>query len=355
MKWLIPCLYCLLAGVSVVTLKSIAPDLAIRQFCYFLVGGVILYFLSYHSQTLHPHLAFFFYWLVVILLIVLLIMGRSTRSTVRWIDLFMGFKIQPSQFVPLALALLFSSRPSLLNTDSVLSYIRLLGITFLPVGLVFFQPDFSTSVVILLSIFSVLILKPLSKKKTHYLFVGSLCMCLITWFFLLKPYQKNRVHSFLDAESVEQSAASYNARQALIAVGSGKIWGRGLGSGVQSHLRFLPERQTDFIFASMAEEWGLVGCLLILSVYAVLLIQIFVCIYRSNHLGNQSLLLILFCNFLIQIVINIGMNVGLFPITGLTLPLLSYGGSSILSFSIFLGFANQVILAQVPQFKLQIK
>jgi rod shape determining protein RodA len=142
--------------------------------------------------------------------------------------------------------------------------------------------------------------------------------------------------------SSKESSSAYNARQALIAVGSGRIFGRGIGQGVQSHLRFLPERQTDFIFASFAEEWGFIGAVFLLLLYFILLNFILYLAYRIEDFRQKLYLLVVFTMFLVQIFINIGMNMAILPITGITLPFLSYGGSSVISLFFALGVAASI-------------
>jgi rod shape determining protein RodA len=170
------------------------------------------------------------------------------------------------------------------------------------------------------------------------------------WFLVFKDYQKNRLLGFLNLHqasadlqiTAQETSSAYNARQALIAVGSGQFWGRGIGQGVQSHLRFLPERQTDFIFASFAEEWGFVGAIFLLLMYFLLLFFLLYLAYKVDDFGQKLYLLVLFAMFLVQIFINIGMNLAILPITGITLPFLSYGGSSVISLFFALSIAQSI-------------
>jgi rod shape determining protein RodA len=154
------------------------------------------------------------------------------------------------------------------------------------------------------------------------------------------------VADFVNAS--DETSAQYNARQALIAVGSGGLFGRGLGYGIQSHLRFLPERQTDFIFAALAEELGLVGSLLVLTFYIMFLGLLWRLLFQQTDLQKTGFLLSFAMLLFIQSAINIGMNIGLLPITGITLPFVSYGGSSIIGFGLALGVA-QVISAETKK------
>jgi rod shape determining protein RodA len=160
------------------------------------------------------------------------------------------------------------------------------------------------------------------------------------WRFL-KDYQKERIVSFLNPQS-DPLGIGYNAIQAMVAVGSGGFWGLGLGRGTQSHLLFLPEYHTDFIFASFSEEFGFIGVLLLIFLYCLILTRIIVIGINSQDkfglLVSGGIFGVLFTQFFI----NVGMNIGLLPITGITLPLVSYGGSSLLSFAILLGIASNI-------------
>jgi len=175
----------------------------------------------------------------------------------------------------------------------------------------------------------------------------------LAWSLVLKPYQKQRITSFIKP-SEDTRGASYNANQAMISVGSGQFFGRGLGEGSQSHLRFLPERQTDFIFASIAEEFGFIGSTLIIFLYLILVLFL---LRMALTAREKSVILFIFITITVitlQTFVNIGMNMGLLPITGITLPLLSYGGSSILTLSGTLGIIQSALLGQKKELTLDI-
>ncbi len=343
MKWIIPISSGLLASISLVSLRSIAPDLMQRQLIYFLAASCIFFLMQKIRFEFLVQKSIIFYLLTIFTLLLLFGLGVTTRSTVRWIELPLGFKIQPSQFVPVIVSLLLAKKWSKQKIQSWKGLLNFLITLFLPIVLVLLQPDFGTSVVILVSLLSTLLFSSIRFKQVVSLSVVGVISLVLLWSLILKPYQKSRITSFFNREQQQAQASAYNARQALIAVGSGQVFGRGLGAGVQSHLRFLPERQTDFIFASIAEEWGLVGSLIILCLYFSLLITLLVACYQADVAEHQVIIIVLFVNLFSQIFVNIGMNVGLVPITGLTLPFLSYGGSSIISFSIYLGLVFNVI------------
>lgn len=205
----------------------------------------------------------------------------------------------------------------------------------IPVGLIFKQPDLGTALILIVLIGAGLLACGVS-FKTIGIFGLLLLVAIPLSIPLLKPYQLNRIHTFLNPTS-DPLGKGYNSLQATIAVGSGKIFGKGLGQGTQSQLRFLPERQTDFIFASFIEELGFVGGGILLSAYAWLARGLLkTAKYATSPMGSLVSLLTL-ALLLVQVIVNIGMNMGIMPITGITLPLVSAGGSSLLSLLTLLG------------------
>ncbi len=212
----------------------------------------------------------------------------------------------------------------------------------IPVLLILIEPELGSALVVLFTWFAMLMFSKMNKKHLLMLLVIFLVLGFLGWNFLLEEYQKQRVFTFLNPYE-DPLGEGYNVLQSIIAVGSGELFGRGLGRGLQSQLKFLPERQTDFIFASTAEELGLLGSGVILALYLVLFIRLMkaAAVARDNF-GMYLSLGILFM-LLIQVFINIGMNVGLFPVTGIPLPLLSYGGSSLIVTLLALGLVESVI------------
>jgi rod shape determining protein RodA len=181
----------------------------------------------------------------------------------------------------------------------------------------------------------------------------ALLLIPVFW-FLLHPYQRTRAAHFLSPYS-DPLGEGYNLIQSKIAVGSGGLWGRGLGRGTQSHLAFLPERYTDFIFASLAEELGFAGSLVVIGLYLFLFLRILKIAFLSRERPFFLLGIALFFYLFFQSVVNIGMNIGVMPITGVTLPLLSYGGSSLLATMISLGMLENISRRNSPDGFLEIK
>lgn len=328
---------------SLVVLKSISPELVEKQFWFFGIGWLVCWLITRIPERVFQLLIPWSYVILNVLLLILLFTGSSTRGTVGWFELWGGLKFQPSQFaIPISSMFLLwwhGGHTSLQGRNGLLG----LGIIGLPALLILLEPDFGTTIVYLVSLGSIVWLLGVRKREVMAVLGLGIIGLLISWFLLFKPYQKDRILSFLgQSQSVSgqeiETSASYNSRQALTAVGSGGLWGRGLGQGVQSHLWFLPERQTDFIFASLAEETGFIGSLSVVAAYATLITWLFTTQAQvAKFTGVYLIGLAVF--FFVQAGINIGMNIGLVPITGITLPLLSYGGSSILAVCVAIGVA----------------
>lgn len=345
-RWLLPAVMISLALISVLTLKSVAPELATQQTIYFIISFIIFFFVSKIEFEQLARLAWPMYVLVNFLLIVSYLFGTFTNKTGRWIPIFGIFNAQPSQLaIPATIFALLIIKQSFNNLIGLLKALLIIG---LPAILILIEPDLGTTLVYLISTGSIIILSDISWKKVIALVGISVIGITFSWLFIFKPYQKQRITSFINSTQ-DLQGSSYNARQALIAAGSGRLLGKGLGQGVQSHLRFLPERQTDFIFASLAEEFGFVGGMIVISLYVALISFIV-----TTGLKTSSLIALRYCMAIatmtaIQAGINISMNIGILPITGLTLPLLSYGGSSILSLSLMFGVVQSIANQTQPR------
>ena len=297
-------------------------------FFFFIVSQLDIHALTNFSKH--------FYFVVIFLLITVLIVGFETRGTLRWIPLGI-FNIQPSEFAKPAL-IIFMAKFWSENLPSWKNILKSLVWTVPVFIFIFRQPDLGSALTILAIWIGVLFAAKISFKKIIIILLIAVLTIPLSW-AILHDYQKQRIVSFLSPQS-DPLGRGYNLIQSTIAVGSGQFLGRGLGRGTQSRLQFLPEFRTDFIFASIAEELGLLGSSLILSLYLFLIIY-------SLNLGSKiadpsSFLAIVgvVSMLLFQTFVNIGMNVGLLPITGITLPLISYGGSSLISTFICLGLIS---------------
>lgn len=340
-QWLLPGVLFFLALISVLILRSVAPGLLDRQLLFFFVGAAVFWVTSRVPYERWQGVSWYFYIFLVIGLVLTQLLATVTRGTRSWVEIG-AFHIQPSQLAVvlagLAIGRFIEEHPVL----NVISFIKLLFFIGLPAVLIFSEPDLGTAAIYVISLTPAVLLSKVPKLYLVWTVTFGLIAVALTWMFLLKPYQRQRITSFMSSEEHTQTA-SYNAIQSVIAVGSGGATGRGLGQGTQSQLRFLPERQTDFVFASFAEETGFIGGALLIGLYAVLVGLCLSISYQLNSAGAKLFTLVTAVMFMAQIGVNIGMNIGLVPITGITLPFVSYGGSSILALSFHLGCVQSTL------------
>jgi rod shape determining protein RodA len=334
--WLMVIPFIVVEGFSLALLSSTANFLP--QLLFFVLGLIIFIFFSLIDWRIYQGLAPFIY-IFSILFLLLTFLGPAVRGANRWIDLF-GFRWQPSELVKPLMILTFASYFSTnkpVNFKNIFFGFLLL---FLPTFLIFRQPDLG-NVIILLGIWLGIVYGAGLSFIFGLLGLAFFLLFLPLGWLMLKSYQKLRILSYLNPY-FDPGGAGYNSIQAMIAVGSGQLLGRGLGQGPQSRLLFLPESHTDFIFALLVEESGFLGAILVLFAYSFLLWRI-LSITRSSRQECATLILLgIFTQIFLQVVINSGMNLGLLPITGITLPLLSLGGSSIVSTMMSLGIAANI-------------
>jgi len=325
--------------ISLTTLFSVNPDFFKSQLIYVIVSLIVFFFISQIQYRAFSHLAVPIYILSVILLLIVPLLGIESRGAVRWIELF-GVRVQLSEvlkpFLALALAAYLSRQESVSLKTFLTTSVLLLPVVFL----IFIQPDLGNALIYVGIAVVTMILFGFPYK---WFFIGLLPMILmspIAWTFL-HDYQRQRVMTFL-YPTQDPLGTSYNVIQAMIAVGSGMFFGKGLGQGTQSGLRFLPERHTDFIFATLSEGLGFVGGVLVIASFVFLLWRIYRIFSECDDTFGKIVAGCLFAVILIHFFVNIGMNVGLLPIVGVTLPFVSYGGSSLLSNFIILGILSSI-------------
>lgn len=328
----------LLSILGIIVISSSSMNLAIGQAIYVVVGLLLYIGLSKLDYQLWKPFFKPVYVIIMVLLLFVLFLGYETRGSVRWIPLGL-FNFQPSEFAKIILILVLANfwsknLPSWKNIFK--SIITLSPIAFL----VFRQPDLGTTLTIIFIWIAILVAANLSIKKIFLIFLIGMMIIPSSWFFL-KDYQKHRITTFLYPEH-DPLGLGYNVIQSTIAVGSGQIYGRGLGRGTQSRLQFLPEFRTDFIFASIAEELGMIGSLLVLFLYSTLFFVFFRVLSQIKDRFGELIIIGVMGMLFFQMVVNIGMNIGVLPVTGITLPLLSYGGSSILTIFISLGLVSSI-------------
>ncbi len=314
-----------------------------KQIAFFILGVFLVFFIAlfFDYRVLIKYNAFL-YAIGVILLLAVLFLGRTVRGTTGWFQV-LGISFQPVELVKIFLIIylskFFSDKAKYIGQ---LKYLILssLGVILL-VGLIVLQPDFGSALILFTLWFVLILLTGIKKSHLFFLVTLLLISSLILWFFIFQGYQKERIQVFLNP-SLDPLGSGYNITQAIIAIGSGQIFGKGLAFGSQSQLKFLPESQTDFIFAVLAEELGLAGIVLLLILFGFLFYRLIFIAKEVRDNFALYLIISIAVLFFTQLIINIGGNLGLMPITGITLPFLSYGGSSLLVNMILIGLVESI-------------
>ncbi|MBI2673891.1 MAG: rod shape-determining protein RodA [Candidatus Zambryskibacteria bacterium] len=267
----------------------------------------------------------------ILMLLILLFVGQATRGAQSWFQ-FGAFAFQPSDPAKLVIILMLSKYFSRRHIEiKNIRHILVSGVyAFIIFILVFLQPDFGGSMVVLGIWLGMVLVSGISKKHLSFVILLGILTSVILWTSVFAPYQKARILSFIHPLA-DVRGAGYNAYQSTIAIGSGQILGKGIGQGSQSKLQFLPEYETDFIFAAFAEEWGFIGTLILLILYFILFIRIVNSaeLAATNFETFFGLGVAIF--FSVHITVHAGMNTGILPVTGITFPFMSYGGSHLVT------------------------
>lgn len=343
----------MIISIGLITLFSATHDnVRVTQEIFYdqvycaLAGIVIMYLFGKVDYRRFYDGAYVFYFLNIFLLLWVMFMGRHALGARRWLQIG-GLSFQPSEIAKLSLILVlgryFSNLKPMLSfglLSKTHAFLRHLVIPLVITGalmiLIFKQPDLGTSLMFLGIFITMVFVSGLEYK----IFFGFILVCLMAAPFawhIIKPYQKDRILVFLNP-NIDPLGAGYTIIQSKIAIGSGQIFGKGWLAGTQNQLNFLPERHTDFIFSVVGEEWGLIGTMSILCLY-------FILIMTSLQIASQvkdrfgTLVAVGIVSILtLQVVINMGMVMGLFPIVGIPLPFLSYGRTSFINFAVMMGF-----------------
>jgi len=338
------------AAIGIVNLVSaspertgLIPDTAWRQAIWLGLGLVLLFATLVVDYRTLERVAVPFYVGVCGLLVSVLFVGRIVNGSQRWIDLG-PLNLQPSELAKLALIVLFAR---ILARRSANSPVGLLDLVFpallvgVPAALIVKQPDLGTALVMAMVSASFLAVTRVKVSSLLLISAGGIAAIAIAWFFVLHDYQKERVFTFLDP-SRDPLGAAYHGIQAQIAVGSGGVLGKGFMHGSQSQLDFLPEEQTDFVFSVLAEEWGFAGTATVLVLYLGILIRGLMIAHSSKDLFGAYLAVGIVALFFWAGAINVGMVIGVLPVVGVPLPMLSYGGSALLTCMVALGLLMNV-------------
>lgn len=335
------------AGLIVLFATSLASgDLVIfyRQLGVAIAGLLASWGVAFYNYQRLAKINRWLFVITVLSLLFVLFFGRVAKGSSRWID-FGFFQFQPAELaklvIVLGLARLFYLRRGEINAWKNILFSFLL--VFIPGVLIMRQPDLGSSLVLFGVWAGMLLVSPIKKRYLAILCLVGLVVMGVSWEFVLHDYQRHRVEVFLNPD-LDPQGKGYNVKQAMIAVGSGQWVGRGLGQGLQSSLRFLPERQTDFIFASLSEEVGFLGSSLLIVLMGVLLWRIAAVMSRAKDDLGYYICAGVFWMFFIQILVNIGMNMGIMPVTGIPLPFISYGRSALLVQLLALGVIQNIAL-----------
>lgn len=320
----------LLISLSLLMLRSIVPGQLHFQAGFAAVAIVIFFLIALTDYQLFFSLHLSTYLLSLTLLLLPFLFGLASRGAHRWLQ-FGQFSLQPSEIAKPFMIITFA----VLASSQIKHKLAWLTAAFvLPATLIFFQPDLGTMLVLAVG-WSTVFLPQISRKVLGVGMLVILLLSPVTWWFL-RDYQKDRLITFVDPYT-DPLGRGYQVIQSTIAVGSGQLWGKGLGQGTQSQLQFLPERQTDFMFATLAEELGFVGAVTVIALFSWLFVRIYYLAKKTSSLQANFFCLGVLAMLTFQVFINVGMNMGLAPVTGITLPFLSYGGSSLVSLGITLG------------------
>jgi rod shape determining protein RodA len=320
-----------------------ANNLFIKQIVWLAIGFAVMsgsLFINYQRlRSVSPWL----YGLIVLLLLGVLLAGREVHGSKRWLEI-VGFQFQPSEFMKVIIVIQLASYFSSQDITSFPSIKKLiLPVTFvaLPVLLVLAEPDLGTAISLMAIAATMIFFVGVRWKYLTVLILTVLPMVVPVWEHVLKPYQKRRIMILLRPD-LDPLGAGYHIRQSKIAIGSGMLWGKGFLNGTQCKLHFLPEKHTDFIFSVWAEEWGFVGCAALLFLFCLLIFLTMRVAVRSRDRFGSLIAVGMSGLILWQAFINIGMVIGVLPVVGITLPFVSYGGSSLITLCLAIGLIENV-------------
>ena len=323
--------------------KVVGEPYYIKQLYWMCFGVFIMLTVCCVDYHLFVDFSYWLYGLVVFLLVVVLVVGRSSMGATRWLNL--GFiNIQPSEPMKIVIIITYARFFNMFHTDggmTVRDVLIPLGILAVPALLIMKQPDLGTAILVVLIAVSMASYVGLRWSTVVTFVLVTIPIAWLTWAKLLRPYQKNRILDFLNPER-SRLGSGYHIIQSKIAVGSGGLLGKGFVKGTQSQLRFLPEQHTDFVFSVFAEEWGFVGCLLMMVLYLSLVLWGLNIARRCNDYFGSLLAIGVTAMLFWHIVINMGMVIGMFPVVGVPLPFFSYGGTSMITSMVGIGILQNI-------------
>jgi rod shape determining protein RodA len=318
-------------------------NLFVRQLVWLGVGFFCLFCTLLIDYQRLDVVSTWFFIVSLLLLVLVLVVGKEVNGSKRWISL-LGFQFQPSEMMKIAIVLKLAhhfSSQDISFYPSLKYLLAPIGWTMIAVLLILMEPDLGTALCILATTTTVIFFMRIRWRYIVSLVVVLAIMIQPIWGHVLKPYQKKRILILLDPD-LDPLGAGYHIRQSKIAIGSGMFWGKGFLNGTQNKLQFLPEKHTDFIFSVWAEEWGFLGSAVLLALFALLIILSLRVALRSKDRFGSLLVIGMGGLILWQVVINLGMVIGVLPVVGITLPFVSYGGSSLVVLCLAIGIIQNV-------------
>ncbi len=351
--WVLLGFVLLLSVVSVLEIYSATLHTKFVHFdqkqIFWLLGGLVcMFILSFINYHLLLDIALWAYGFCILALVAVLAVGQKVLGGRRWIRLPGGIHFQPSEWVKLVLIIAVARYFSHLAGRGGLTWsdiFKSMAMVGLPMLLVLKQPDLGTALTYAPILLCGLFLGGISIRKSVILVLAAGIAIIPIWHKVLKPYQKQRITSFLQPDT-DPRGSGYQIRQSLIAVGDGGIWGRGATKGTQTQGDFLPIPYTDFIFAAYSEEHGFVGAALVLLLYFLILMRLIQNAQSAADLPGTLIVMGVVAVLIFQIAVNVGMVIGLMPVTGIPLPLMSYGGSSVLFTFLALGIVMNIRMSR---------
>jgi len=331
----------LLSFIGIVVLYSAAggsmTPWAKNQLLRFMCAFILMFVFAFIDVKVYLKYSYLAYFAVFALLVAVEIFGHIGMGAQRWIDLKI-FKLQPSELMKISMVLFLAKyfqNSTLGQIRSIRGMVAPVLMTLFPVTLIVLQPDLGTALMLMFT--AVVIFFCVGVEMWKFLSLGGLAVAVmpIAWHFL-HDYQKNRVLTFLNPER-DPLGTGYHIIQSKIALGSGGVLGKGFLNGTQSHLNFLPEKHTDFIFTMLSEEFGLIGGVVVILLELALIVYGYLFAYRITSYYGKLVVIGLNTNYLMYVLINTGMVLGLLPVVGVPLPLISYGGTAMLSVMISFG------------------
>jgi rod shape determining protein RodA len=328
-----------LGGLATMTSFGTQAGFFLRQLMWVGVGALVVFLIARSDMRFLRDSRYItiFYVASLFLLVAVLVVGSTIKGAKSWFN-FGFFSFEPADIVKLLVIMVLAKYFSRRHVE--IARIKHLLVSalyaFIPVALIMLQPDFGSALVVAGLWLGMSLMAGISKRQILIILAAIAVIFSLMWLVVFKPYQKARIETFINPTS-DIRGRGYNAYQSVIAVGSGGVLGKGLGYGTQSRLNYLPEYQTDFIFAAFVEEWGFIGGLIVIACFIILLWRIIV--HARRGASNFETLFCAGYALLIfgHVIVNIGMNIGIMPVTGIPLPFMSYGGSHILAECIGLG------------------